>query len=124
MLTLDNVHVSIPNQKILKTEIDNFGRKEVVRRKVSITPGYDQEGDFVEKVLMGAAAETEGVEESPPSYVRITEFKDYAVEYTLYVFVRDVLRLREIDARLRKNVLQACRKEGLDISTPLLLHQV
>jgi small-conductance mechanosensitive channel len=34
MRTLDNVLVSIPNQELLKAEIDNFGKNSVVRRGV------------------------------------------------------------------------------------------
>ena len=41
MRTLDNVLVSIPNQELLKAEIDNYGKNSVVRRGCAITPGYE-----------------------------------------------------------------------------------
>ena len=52
MRTLDNVLISIPNQELLKVEIENFGRKKVVRRHVTVTPGYKYKREDVEKALL------------------------------------------------------------------------
>jgi small conductance mechanosensitive channel len=55
MRTLDNVLVSIPNQELLKAEIDNYGKKSVVRRGCSITAGYELASEQVETALLEAA---------------------------------------------------------------------
>jgi small-conductance mechanosensitive channel len=60
----------------------------------------------------------------PAPYVWITDIQSYAVEYTLYAFIDDARALRAIDAELYRSVLDACKASGIDISTPLLLHQV
>jgi small-conductance mechanosensitive channel len=124
MLTLDNVLVSVPNQELLKTEIDNFGKKRIIRRHVMVTPGYEYDSHDVEKALLEAAGKVSRVLKDPKPYVWITSFKDYAVEYTLYVFVSDIKGLPEIDAELYRVVLDTCHSHKLDISTPLLLRQV
>jgi small-conductance mechanosensitive channel len=59
----------------------------------------------------------------PEPYVRITDFQPYAVEYTLYVFINEIKKLREIDAELRKAVFEACKRHKIDISTPTLFRQ-
>lgn len=124
MLTLDNVLVSIPNQELLKAEIDNFGKKRVIRRHCAVTPGFEYDSADVEKALLEAAEKIEGVLKEPKPYVWITKFQNYAVEYTLYVFINDIKRLPEIDAELYRIVLQTCKQHGIDISTPLLLKQL
>jgi len=124
MLTLDNVLVSVPNQELLRAEVKNFGKKKVVRRHVAVTPGYEYDSRDVEKVLLEAAGEVPRILKEPEPYVRITNFKDYAVEYTLYVFINEIKRMREIDAELHRNVLEACKRHGIDISTPLLVRQI
>jgi len=124
MKTLDNVFVSIPNQELLKSEIKNYGRKRVVRRTCTITAGYELDFDQVETALSAAANNVKGILKKPKPYVRITDFKDFAVEYTLYVFINEIKRLREIDADLRKIVLETCKKHKIDISTPHLLRNV
>ncbi len=124
MKTLDNVLVSVPNQELLKSEIDNYGKKTTVRRKCSITAGYELEAEQVETALLEAAGKVEGVLKDPKPYVWITNFGDFAVEYTLYVFVNQVKRLREIDANLRKTVLETCKRHKIDIATPRLIRTV
>jgi len=124
MMTLDNVLVSVPNQELLKAEIDNFGRKRIVRRHVTVTPGFEYDSQDVEKALLEAAGKVSRVLEEPKPYVWITRFQNYAVEYTLYTFINDIKGLPEIDAELHRTVLETCKKYKIDISTPLLLRQM
>ena len=124
MLTLDNVLVSVPNQELLKAEIDNYGKKRVIRRSCTVTPGFEYDSAQVEKTLLEAAGKVRGVLNEPKPYVWITKFQSYAVEYTLYVFVSDIKRLPEIDAELHRAVLETCKLRKIDISTPLLLKQL
>jgi small-conductance mechanosensitive channel len=124
MLTLDNVLVSVPNQELLKAEIDNFGKRRVIRRHVTVTPGFEYDSRAVENALLQAARQVSRVLEDPKPYVWIERFQNYAVEYTLYAFIQDIKGLPEIDAELHKAVLETCKKHKIDISTPLLLRQL
>jgi small-conductance mechanosensitive channel len=124
MLTLDNVLVSIPNQELLKSETDNYGKKRVIRRHCTVTPGFEHDVADVRKALLEAAGKVQGVLQEPKAYVWITKFQNYAVEYTLYVFISDIKRLPEIDADLHEKVFETCKEHKIDISTPLLLKRV
>lgn len=124
MITLDNVLVSVPNQELLRSEIDNFGKKRIIRRHVTVTPGFEYDSGEVEKLLLEAAEKVSRVLKDPKPYVWMTNFKDYAVEYSLFVFISDIKNLPEIDAELYKAVLETCKEHGVDISTPLLLKQI
>lgn len=124
MQTLDNVLVSVPNQELLKAEIDNYGKRNIVRRCCAVTPGFEYDSVDVEKALLEAACKVQGVLKEPQAYVWITKFQNYAVEYNLYVFINDIKRLPEIDAELHRKVLKTCKEHGIDISTPLLLKQL
>jgi small conductance mechanosensitive channel len=127
MRTLDNVLVSIPNQELLKAEIDNYGKKSVVRRGCSITAGYELSSEKVERALMEAAnklVEMKDALKEPKAYVWVTKFGNYAVEYTLYVFIQDIKRLPQIDSNLKRTVLESCKQHGIDISTPTIIRTV
>jgi small-conductance mechanosensitive channel len=124
MKTLDNVLVSVPNQELLKSEIDNYEKKRVVRRSCSITAGFELSAEQVETALLEAAGKVEGVLKDPEPYVWIIDFGDFAVEYTLYVFIDKIKRLPEIDANLKKTVLETCKQHKIDISTPRLIRRV
>jgi small-conductance mechanosensitive channel len=124
MLTLDNVLISTPNQELLKAQIDNYAKNSVVRRQVVVTPGFEYDNGDVEAAFLEAAARVPRVLQEPKPYVRITGFQPFAVEYTLYMFINDIAGLREIDAELHREVLEACKRHSLDVSTPQLLRTV
>ncbi len=62
--------------------------------------------------------------ETPKPYVWITKFGNYAVEYTLYVFIQDITRLPEIDSNVKRSVLESCKLHGIEISTPTIIKTV
>jgi small-conductance mechanosensitive channel len=124
MKTLDNVLVSVPNQELLKTEIDNYGKRKTVRRSCTATIGFEHNYDEVKKILLEAAKKTKGVMKDPSPFVWITNFQNYAVEYKLYVFTNDIKDIPEIDADLYQSVLKTCKKHKIDLSTPTLYKKV
>ena len=124
MKTLDNVLVSIPNQELLKSPIENYEKKRAVRRNCSITAGYELNAKHVEKALLEAANKVEEVLKAPEPYVWITQFGDFAIEYTLYVFINQIRLLPQIDAKLKRTVLETCKRYNIDISTPRLIQTV
>jgi small-conductance mechanosensitive channel len=124
MKTLDNVMISVPNQQLLTTEIDNYGRKSAVRRSCSVTVGYELTSEIIEKVLLEAAAKVEGVLEEPKPYVWVTNLYNFSVEYTLYVFISQIKLLPLIDSHLKRTVLEVCRQHGIDLTTPNLIQSV
>ena len=124
MKTLDNVLISVPNQQLLTSEIDNYGKKNPVRRHCSITIGYELTYEAIEKVLLEAASKVEGVLKEPKPYVWVTNLLNFSVEYTLYVFISQIRMLPLIDSNLKRTVLQVCRQNGIDLSTPNLIQSV
>jgi len=122
--TLDNVLISVPNQQLLTSEIDNYGKKNPVRRRCSITIGYELTSEEIVKVLLEAAAKVEGVLKEPKPYVWVTNLLNFSVEYTLYVFISQIRMLPLIDSNLKRTVLQVCRQNGIDLSTPNLIQSV
>jgi len=124
MKTTDNVIISIPNQKLIQTEIEKYGKGRVVRRRHSITASYEDSPETVEGALLEAASKVKGVLIEPMPYVWITEFQNFAVEYTLFVFIRNLKRIQEIDSAVRKSIYETCKNQGIDISTPSLVRSL
>lgn len=124
MKTLDNVMISVPNQQLLTSKVDNYGKKNTVRRNCSITVGYEIASEKVEKALLEAASKVEGVLKEPKPYVWVTNLHNFSVEYTLYVFISQIRMLPTIDSNLKRTVLDVCRKHGIDLSTPNLIQSV
>lgn len=123
IVDLDNIKISVPNQMLLTQEINNFGKKEIIRRHVTITPGFEEDRKKVEEVLLKAAGKLPQVLKDPKPYVWINSFQNYAVEYRLYVFIKEIKALPLIESELHKVVLDSCKENNIDIRTPLL-HKV
>ncbi len=124
MKTTDNVIISIPNQKLIQTEIEDYGKGRIVRRRHAVTAGYEEPPEKIEEALLEAAGSVKGVLSDPNPFVWITEFQNYAVEYTLFVFIRNLKRILEIDSAVRKSIFEVCEREGIDISTPSLIRSL
>ena len=124
MKTLDNVLISVPNQQLLTSEIENYGKKNTVRRNCSITVGYEVPSEQVEKALLEAASKVEGVLKEPKPYVWVTNLLNFSVEYTLYVFISQIRMLPIIDSHLKRTVLDVCGKQGIELVTPNLIQNI
>lgn len=124
MRTLDNVQISVPNQELLKTDIENYGKKRIIRRNCTITASYDEKPDHVEKALMEASGKVKWVLEEPASYVWVSTLGKFGVDYTLYVFIDEIERINEIDANLNLQVLETCSQYSIDLRTPSLYQTV
>ena len=122
--TLDNVQISIPNQQLLTSEIENYGKKTIVRRRCAVTVGYEVDSELVEKALLEASKKVEGILSEPKSYVWTTNLLKFSVEYTLFVFTSQVKKIPILDSKLKQTVLLVCKEHGIDLSTPNLLQNV
>jgi small-conductance mechanosensitive channel len=125
LIDLDGVEIHVPNQLLLSEEIINY-RKDghIVRIGIVVTPGFDIDQTIVEKVLIDAAKNVPEVLNKPEPYVWINQFQNYAVEYELFSFIKDIKRLPLIHSNLHKEVLKSCKTNNIDISTPLLLRNI
>jgi small conductance mechanosensitive channel len=120
----DRIKISIPNQKLLSEETENLGRKEPIRRKVKITADYSEDHKKVENALLEAANSIPEVLKEPAPFVAISDFQNFALEYTLFFFIRDINSIMTIEANLRLSVLISVKKNGIDISTPSIVKKI
>jgi small-conductance mechanosensitive channel len=124
MVTPDNVIISVPNQKLLQTEIENYGRENTVRRRFSITVDYKEDPKKVRQVLLEATRAVAGVLSSPEPYVWMTDFQNFAMEYTLFIYINNPHKIQMIDASMREAIFESFLQHGIDISTPTIIRSV
>ena len=124
MTTPDNTVISIPNQMLLETEIEDYGKDNTIRRRYTITAGFDEDPEKVRKALLEAAATVEGILADPPPHVWTTELQNFAVEYTLFAHIDDPKSILRIDAAVNASILESCWSHGIDLTTPNLIRSV
>ena len=75
-------------------------------------------------VLLKAASKLDQLMTNPVPYVWINSFQNYAVEYKLFVFIKDIKNLPLIESELYKAVLDVCNEIEIDIRIPLLHKEI
>ena len=124
MRTLDNVVISVPNQVILESVIANQSVYEVIRRRIVITADYSEKPERIRGLLLEAVKDIEEVTDEPAPYVWITDFPSYAMEYTLFYYIRDIQSVQRVDALVREAIISGFSANGIDMSTPNLIKSV
>jgi hypothetical protein len=125
MRTLDNVSVSIPNQELLKAEIDTYGKKPFPPR-LRDYGGLRFVFGIWETALLHAAdklLQMNHILDMPKPYVWVTSLTTL-LSIPLYVFISDIKRMPQIDANIKRVVLQTCNEHKIEICTPTIIKNV
>jgi small conductance mechanosensitive channel len=121
MRTLDNVVISVPNQVLLESVIANQSVYDVIRRRIVVTADYSEKPERIREILLSAIKDIEEIMPEPAPYVWITDFPNFAMEYTLFYYIGDTQRVQSIDAKVREAVITCFNANGIDMSTPSLV---
>ncbi len=121
---IDGVIISVPNQELLKTEIENYGKNRILRRKVHVSIGYDVDINLVEKVLINASKEFKTILKFPEPRVDVYELGNFAINYRLIVYINNSKIIPKFNYELRKAIYLSCLKNDIDLSTPSLIKSV
>lgn len=124
MRTTSNVLISVPNQMLLNTVIENYGVSSVIRRSVVVMAGYDMEPGLLRRVLVECVASVDGVLGEPAPFTWMTDFPNVAMEYTLYYFVQDSRSIPSIDSMVRGAIFSAFKENGIGLETPNLITSI
>ena len=93
-------------------------------REIAVTLDYSLDNIEVEETLINAIKEYSLLSTEKKPFVTINDYLDYAVEYKLHYFVKDVKQILIINSEIRKRVLQACKAKGFDVAVPLIIRNV
>jgi small conductance mechanosensitive channel len=124
LIDLDGIRISIPNQRLISDGTENLGKNDPIRRSISITVDYKEDQLKVENALLEAVNTINEITKEPKPYVRITNFLNFAIEYTLFVYISKIKLIPMIEAKLRQSILNSVNKYSIDISTPNLVKNI
>ncbi|MEJ2294132.1 MAG: mechanosensitive ion channel [Candidatus Lokiarchaeota archaeon] len=121
MEDLNRVKIFVPNQKVIKQEIENFGKEKILRRELFVTIGYEDDPRLVEKALLEVASKFTNLLTDPAPRVDMYEFLNYSIKYRLLVFIKDSRIIPKIDYDLKKAIYYSFKDYGLEIVTPTIM---
>lgn len=119
--SIKNELISIPNAKLLNSNVINYstkvdGRGLLVYTTVGI--GYEEPQRKVEALLIEAANRTKRLKKTPPPFVLRMELADYAVVYQINAFTSRGETALQIKSDLHEHILDVFSEADVQIMTP------
>lgn len=121
--TLTGHLVTIPNEKMASSNIENIGRRPSIRRLTNITITYDTPPDKVEKaveIIRGILENHEGMHPDFLPRAYFNEFNDASLNILMIYWYHppDYWKFVEFNERINLEIMRAFEAEGIEFAFP------
>lgn len=116
-----NEEIILPNSVLLNSKIVNYtvkAKEKGVILHTVVGIGYETPWRQVDAMLKLAASRTQGLEKDPPPYVLKQSLGDFAVNYEINAYCREVSMMKSIYSLLHQNILDVFNENNVQIMTP------
>lgn len=115
--------VSIPNETLAASSIENVGSRPAIRRLLNVTITYDTPPDRVEKalsLLREILSDHEGMHPDYPPRVHFSDFNDVSLNILViyWYFPADYWKYMEFSEKVNMRILRAFEAEGIEFAFP------
>ncbi len=128
---VNHVIIIIPNNSLANQEILNLTRPDrYYRSRVEVGVSYSSDPDQVEKLLLEVARDNTDIEQDDPTrtpLVRFQNFGDSSLTFVLVVWIKNVIKIRQINSDLHHQVFDKLKEADITIAFPqrdVHLHEV
>lgn len=120
IITNDNVSIIIPNSDFISKQLINWSYSgDDVRISISVGVAYDSDPEVIQALLLEVATNEPGVLKTPAPQVRLTEFGDSGLKFTLLAWTREYSdRTGALKSLLNLRVLKLFREKNIQIPYP------
>ena len=119
---INHVIIIIPNNALANQEILNLTRPDrYYRLRTEVGVSYDSDPDLVEKLLLEVAEENGEIEHDDPTrrpLVRFREFGDSALTFSLVAWIKNVIKIRQINSDLHHQIFKKLGDANVVIAFP------
>lgn len=124
MRTVSSNITIVPNAKLAQSIVTNFHLPDAITQvNIAVGVSYRSDPEQVERVLLEevkqAAAEVPNLLLNPEPIVRLANFGESALNFTLLCYVQDVSQAGLVRHELQKRLLKRFRQEGIEIPFPV-----
>jgi small-conductance mechanosensitive channel len=119
--TFDNVHLIVPNSKLLENNVVNWTLSDdVVRTRVFVGVAYGSPTREVQQLLLQLVAAQPDVLENPPPVVLLEDFAADALQFQIDFWLKlsPLVDQRVVRSNLRHAIDEAFRARGYTIAFP------
>ena len=120
IVTNDNVSIIVPNSDFISKQVINWTHSDnSVRIRTSVSVSYDSDPKLVQKLLLQVADDEPGVLKSPAPHVRLTDFGESGLNFSLLVWTQDYSdRSGALKSLLNFKILHLFRENKVSMPFP------
>ena len=119
---INHVIIIIPNNALANQNILNLTKPDrYYRLRIEVGVSYDSNPDKVEAALLEVAKENADIEHDDPTrkpLVRFQNFGDSTLNFALVAWIKNVIKIRQINSDLHHQVFEKLRMENIVIAFP------
>jgi MscS family membrane protein len=121
--TLSGHLVTVPNEKMVSSNIENIGKRPYIKRVFNVTITYDTPPDKVEravKILEEILENHEGMDPDLPPRVFFNEFNDASLNILVIYWYHppDYWKYLEFTQKVNLQIFRAYEEEGIEFAFP------
>ena len=117
--TRDNNSIIIPNSKLVTENVLNWSHNNVPTRfEINIGVSYNSDVNLVKKLLLQEAVSQQGILSEPLPNVQLQNFGDSALDFCLYFYSKEYLKIETIKSDLRFKIFNSFRQNKVEIPFP------
>ena len=113
--TLDNVSINIPNSDVTGTTVMNYSREPLRRVDRVFSAAYESSTENVKAAVFEAISRDEKILRDPAPFVRLSEYKDSCIEYTVRVWCK-CADYWDVFFNLNENVRDCFAEKGVEMT--------
>ena len=119
---INHVIIIIPNNSLANQNILNLTKPDrYYRLRIEVGVSYDSNPDDVEAALLEVAKKNSNIEQDDPTrkpLVRFQNFGDSTLNFALVAWIKNVIKIRQINSDLHHQVFEKLRKKNIVIAFP------
>ena len=119
---INHVIIIIPNNSLANQNILNLTKPDrYYRLRIEVGVSYDSNPDDVEAALLEVAKKNSNIEQDDPTrkpLVRFQNFGDSTLNFALVAWIKNVIKIRQINSDLHHQVFEKLREENIVIAFP------
>ena len=119
---INHVIIIIPNNALANQDIVNLTKPDrYYRLRILVGVSYSSNAREVEQALIDVAKDNKDVEQDDPTrlpLVRFQEFGDSTLNFALVVWIKNVIKIRQINSDLHHEVFSKLAERGIVIAFP------
>ena len=119
---VNHVIIIIPNNALANQNILNLTKPDrYYRLRIEVGVSYESNPDEVEAALLEVAKENSNIEHDDPTrkpLVRFQNFGDSTLNFALVAWIKNVIKMRQINSDLHHQVFEKLRQKNIVIAFP------